>query len=181
MRISKVGKLNNKTGFTLIELIVVLFILAMLLGVVTPKVISGLYGNTQSSIIRKLNGSVAYARNQAMLEGQLWVMRLDLENSRMCLFSKKELEAKEDNFGEKDWKSLAPLAILDIQDEAGNIKDNDTFDVYFNPKGLAQPTIIHLADTDNDPFKTVQLKPFNKQIELYPGYVDYDDIFGQQE
>lgn len=181
MQISKAGKLNNNPGFTLIELIIVLFILTLVLGVVTPRVVSGLYGNTQKSVLRKLSNAVTYARNQAILQGQPWLLRLDLTDSRIRLLPQNEQDTKGQTFDSKKWKSLSPLKIRDIQDETGNIKDSKKHDIYFSPKGLVLPTIIHLVNARNEPVQTVQLKPFNRQIKFYTGYISYEEIFVERQ
>ena len=180
MRTLKVGKLSSKSGFTLIELIIVLFILAMMLGIVAPKVISGLYNNTQGSILRKLNSAIIYARNQAMLERQNWVLRLDLEKSSYCLNSQKEITQEDKSIEEQRWKSLEPLSIRDVQDEEGKTIDTDVYDIIFNFKGLARPSIIHITDSDNRDLQTLRLKAFNRKVQTYPGYVTYEDIFFEE-
>ncbi|MGD8916425.1 MAG: hypothetical protein PVH35_07490, partial [Syntrophobacterales bacterium] len=61
------------------ELAVVLMILAVVLGLVLPEASSLLFRSDLKASSRRLAGAVSYARSQAMLEGRLWELTLDLD------------------------------------------------------------------------------------------------------
>jgi len=79
MSTCRVGRSNEPSGFTLVELAVVLVILAVILGLVLPEVSSFFFRSDLKASSRRLAGAVAYARSQAMLEGRLWELTLDLD------------------------------------------------------------------------------------------------------
>jgi Tfp pilus assembly protein FimT len=62
-----------------VELAVVLVILAVILGLVLPEASSFFFRSDLKASSRRLAGAVAYARSQAMLEGRLWELTLDLD------------------------------------------------------------------------------------------------------
>jgi prepilin-type N-terminal cleavage/methylation domain-containing protein len=170
MKTCAVGKSNKPSGFTLIELAVVILIVAVALGMVLPQASALFLRSDLKAGARRLAGAAEYARSQAMLEGRFWELSLDLDTGSFWTVAVGEAE-------ESDPESVAKRTlpgetrILDVQKLKQEIMFSGKVVIRFQPKGLAEPSVIHLAGP-KDQVQTLYIKSFNGRVEVLDGYVD---------
>jgi prepilin-type N-terminal cleavage/methylation domain-containing protein len=169
MRTSKAGRSNDPSGFTLVELAVVLLIILVALGLVLPQTSSLFIRSDLKASTRRLAGAVAYARSQAMLEGRLWELTLDLDNTVFWTAPSEET-------GEFDTASANKRVLPgDIRFKDVILLDREarisgSIPIRFHPRGLAEAAVIHLA-SPGDQVQTLLIKSFNGRVNIYDGYV----------
>lgn len=73
------------TGFTLLELLVVVAILALLVAVVPPLVSGAIPGAELKSATRELAAALRYARSQAITYGRDVTLQLDVKSRRYAI------------------------------------------------------------------------------------------------
>lgn len=88
-------------GFTLIELILVLVIIAFLTALVTPAITS-LTGLKLKTTTRKMAAGLRYARSQAVTTGHDYQVLFDMEKGEMIIESLQEEEKTYDGDSEDD-------------------------------------------------------------------------------
>ncbi len=76
-------------GFTLVELLVVMVIMALVLGLVATSISRNISGAEMRSAARKMTASLRYTRTRAILDKQETVFMIDTEN-RSYLAPKRE-------------------------------------------------------------------------------------------
>jgi Tfp pilus assembly protein FimT len=176
MRTFKAGKFKNSSGFTLVELAVVLLIIIVALGLVLPQTSSLFIRSDLKAGSRRLAGAVAYARSQAMLEGRLWELTLDLDNSTFWTGPSQETD-------ELDTRPASKRVLPgDIRFKDVILLDHETritgsIPIRFHPKGLAEAAMIHLASPGNQ-IQTLMIKSFNGRVNIYDGYVEIEQTEG---
>lgn len=76
-------------GFTLLELLVVLVIIATLSAFVGPRLLGSMGGTQLRVASKKVATSLRYARTQAVSEGVVYVAVLDVESGRITIKSRR--------------------------------------------------------------------------------------------
>lgn len=74
------GPRRSASGFTLVELLVVLVIAALVLGLVGTSISRNVSGAEMRSSVRKMAASIRYTRTRAILDKQEQVFFVDTEN-----------------------------------------------------------------------------------------------------
>lgn len=162
--------MNKRSGFTLLELAVVLLILTVVLGLVLPDLSSSLLRNDLKTSCRRLAGAIAHARNQAMLEGRLWELTLDL-NTNTYWTSASDGANSADPGTVKKRQLLGEVRFKDVQQSTEETKTAGRVNLFFYPKGLAEPTVIHLA-SPGDQIQTLIVRAFSGRTRIQQGYVE---------
>ena len=73
---------NNKKGFTLVEILVVLLLVTLMLTVIAPLFAPGMRSVETKGAAQELVAGLRYARGQAILKGEEAVLALDVERHR---------------------------------------------------------------------------------------------------
>ena len=166
----RVGRSNDPSGFTLLELTVVLIILTVVLGLVLPEASSFLFRSDMKASSRRLAGAVAYARSQAMLEGRLWELTLDLDADSFWAAA-----AEEENSSDLDTirkrTLVGEVRFMDVKKLPEETKRAGRVALHFHPKGLVEPAVIHLAGPGKQ-IQTLFVKAFNGRLVVSEGYVE---------
>lgn len=114
-----------------------------------------------------------------MLESRVWELTLDLDANAFWA----------NPAGDSDESDLPPprkrvldgeVRFLDVQKMPGETKTTGRVALYFHPKGLAEPTVIHLAASGGR-VQTVLIKPFNSRSAIHDGYVGAERSVSQVE
>ena len=175
MKTCRVGRSNEPQGFTLVEIAVVLLILAVVVGLVLPEASSFLFRSDLKASSRRLAGAVSYARSQAMLEGRLWELTLDLDTDSFWAAAAAADADKEGLSSElekvKKRKLAGEVHFLDVKKLPDETKSAGRVALNFHPKGLVEPAVIHLAGHGKQ-IQTIFVKAFNGRLVVKDGYLE---------
>ena len=169
----RVGRSNEQQGFTLLELAVVLMILAVVLGLVLPEASSYLFRSDLKASSRRLAGAVSYARSQAMLEGRLWELTLDLDTGGFWATALDKEGSSSDLDTVKKRTLAGEVRFMDVKKLPDETKSAGRVVLHFHPKGLVEPAVIHLEGLGKQ-IQTIFVKAFNGRLVVEDGYVDED-------
>jgi len=167
MRISKAG-ICNKSGFTFIELAVVLFIISIFTAVAAPRLLSFFSSETIERSASKLALYIEHVRDEAVYKRRTLTLTCAIEEGRFKVTS----------FGEDEQGVLMrpftlPQSIkivdIDIQGKDSNIA-GESF-ISFSPGGMADGAFIHLRSDDEKEI-TIKIFPLAREIDIYQGYVE---------
>jgi len=173
METYRVGRSNEPQGFTLVELAVVLMILAVVLGLVLPEASSFLFRSDLKASSRRLAGAVSYARSQAMLEGRLWELTIDLDKASFWAAALDEEGVSSDLDAVKIRTLAGEVRFIDVKNLPDETIRAGRVVLLFHPKGLVEPAVIHLAGTGQQ-IQTIFVKAFNGRLEARDGYLEED-------
>jgi len=141
-------------GFTLLELLVVLVIVATLSTFVGPRLLGSMGGTQLRVASKKVATSLRYARTRAVSEGMLYVAMLDLEGGQIAIESRRPARGREEeaspedgNAGEKKKKTFdLPQGIKLEKVVSGDAEvDSGVSEVLFFPTGGSSGARIVLA------------------------------------
>jgi type II secretory pathway pseudopilin PulG len=153
----------NTAGFTILEMILVLFLLAGLFGLIIPRIT---FGDNLGSVGRRLVGTIRSLQGMAMLaqkpirlyfdidQGTYWPMVLDGQEEKALL--------------DAAWATPLTLPeavrITDITAGQGK-KTTGRADLWFYPSGRIDPATIHLTDEGTN-ILAIAVEPVTSAIRV---------------
>lgn len=159
-------------GFTLIELIIVLVILAAVLTITFPRMEAFFSGSYLKSSTRRLVGTIRYLHDRSATTGKRLRLCYDLDEDEYWI----EEENEEGEFEELKTvlgrREALPegISFLDIITPEGKMNSGQTFTLFF-PKGYVTKSIIHLQNEKRE-VQTLLVKGTMGQVMVYEGYVE---------
>lgn len=156
-----VGKtLNNPRslgtkGFSLLELIVVLFLMGLIAGLVLPFVGSTLDRIKLQSEARQISSALKFARSEAITKKTLFTFNANIDKNQYWLSIPKEKEVTQTKILDET------VRIKDYQGAEETLSEG-TFIINFYPRGNSSAGTIHLQssiDDDNDLVYAITIDP----------------------
>lgn len=167
------------TGFTLIELTVVLFIIAVLLGLVVPRLMDLTRVELRSDA-QRLSSTIRYVYSRAVFSKTAYY-RIKFDFKKNEYWVEKCVPSLDTNTCEwgydndvlgKPEKLAHGIKFEDIIVGTDKIKDDATdvaIQVY--PQGYMPYTIIHITDEKNDVY-SLEVNPFTGRVVIYDKYLE---------
>ena len=169
MPISRAGTSTSK-AFTLIELVVVLFIVALLASLVTPRIGTFLSQGDTDKAIRQLRGLVRYLTGMSVSTKSSYRLYYDLKEGT-CWVGRPNEEGeiiKEEEMLTRPLHLPAGVKFKDLSTPRGVQKEGVAYTEFF-PTGWVEDTLIHLEGSS---ITTVRLLPLTGEVKVYEGYVE---------
>lgn len=169
MQISRAGISNREDGFTLLELSVAIFLVALFSFLVVPSVM--MVGEDRMAVeARRLAGAVKYNYNEAALSGRRHRLQIDLDKGS---YGFAEFVPKGDRL------ELTPtgnrrnlpddVRFRDVTVAGRGLHSQGEIEVDIFPVGWMEETTIHLEQED-DNVLTLHIVPLTGIVEVYEGY-----------
>lgn len=156
-------------GFTLVELVVVIAILAAIAALVLPKIASTGRGELRCSA-RKLAASLRYVEDLAVTTRTGYRLHVDLEASTLR-FTKVLPEGGEqpadDPLLRRETLSRG-ITISDVVTSNGKVSTGEVV-AEFSPLGAGDPVTIHLRSPGGEIF-TVETSPHAGKVSVFDNY-----------
>jgi len=171
-RTSTAGRLSNQSGFTLIELALVVVILGLLVGLCLPA-LGELEPDRMKSTARRLAGTVKYLYNEAVMSGTEHRLIFDLAANSyhaVQVAPTGELEPLGNQGRPYQLPDNVRLESV-FQPQHGEYRDGEMSTI-LRPEGWLEETIIHLSDARQHKL-TLRLVPLTGLTEIYEGYRDF--------
>lgn len=156
---TKIQNQNSKNGFSLIELLLVLFIISLSVALSVPAINTGLNHLEIKGAAKYLATTLRYARNQAISEKTAYYVKIDAnENKVIILHDDKQFE-RELNISEDIIK------IVDVSKERidESIKSKT---ISFYPRGSSSGGTFEIWDKKGQPAYRLIVKPSNGKIKV---------------
>lgn len=159
----------KQAGFTLIEIMVVLVILAMTAALVLPRLPDTEAGKVKSSA-RNLASGIRFLNDRAIMTKGVYRLRLSLSDGSATIsqISPTGLEtAPDDQFMNRSMIEEG-VAIEDVTDpQLGTVTEGQVL-LHFGPGGNRDPFIIHLKGGTQQ--YTVIVYPSGGKVQVLEGY-----------
>jgi len=163
---------STESGFTLIELTLVIALLGLLLGLVIPK-LPAIGENRLEATARRIAGMVRYLYNEAALSGLEHRLAFDLDNNSLGgrkLDPDGELTVVTDSG--RDHELGGSVTIVDVSVPGKNkVTSGQLFSRIF-PVGWMEETVIHLKNSNRT--LTLHLQPLTGVTDVHEGYKEFD-------
>ena len=162
--------MRNK-GYTIIELIVVIFIIGIMLALSMPRFRYAVLTDNLTSTVRRFNGLVKGVRSEAIRKQKAYVLCLDLESNRLWVDSNSMNQEERQAAQERAFVLPDGVTVMDVWRREAGKQAHGEATIYFSKKGYIEHTVIHLGADDGRRF-TLVLSPFLGTVKSYDKYVD---------
>ena len=160
-------------GFTLLELMVVITLIAILLGVAMPRLGPALVSDPTSKVSRWLINNIAALKTEAVRKQRQYALRFDLDRQRLWVIHAgmdPEAEAAAEE------KQAFPLP-ESVQIHSLLLPGQDpirsgTASISFYPRGYSDRALIRLTN-DEDARYTFWVEPFLARVSRLDGYEEF--------
>ena len=173
MPTSIAGNCSRRGGFTLVELVVVLFLIGLFSALTLPM-LTGFGADDLNLSARRIAGTVKYLFNEAALTGRVYRLSYDLD--------RKTYDAREQNADGELVPLTGPLGALrhlegkvrfeDIAVAGRGTTNAGTVSTDIHPEGWLPETTVHLKN-DKGRQLTLHILPYTGTTEVYDGYRDF--------
>lgn len=172
IKILKAGKLNKhifQPGFTLMELIVVVFIISIMLAFAVPEVSQKFIRDDTEIAINWMVQNIEKLKQDACVNNN---------DMQMCLQSATNsihISNKGDSLESQDVTEFSlpdDITIDSIDFSVGKMDMDSNPCILFYKNGYSDWAVIHLSNVDGDTFSLV-VQPFLPKIETYMEYIEF--------
>ena len=178
--------LRRAKGFTLLEMLVVMFIIAMVMGISIPYFQSVFQTNLKQAMLR-FTGMVKFCFHEAIIKQTM--LRLNInpmtgEYWPSVLMTSGNVGEFMDLTGNDVIKKRAQLPqgirFVDVMTPHNALKvDREEAFVSFLPTGYVERSVIHITDEAGN-FYTMITQPLTGDVEVLDGYIDLVDVQQQK-
>lgn len=172
MPISTVGNSNNSSGFTLLELTIVLFLVGMFSIMVIPRFSHVGEGDLQHSA-RRISWTIKYLFNEAALSSREHriIYNLDRGSYRAISLETDGRITQVERIPE-EIKLKQGIRFMDVTISGRGSFSHGEITIRILPSGWVEGMTIHLAGAENQ-ILTVQINPLTAHSEVYEGYREF--------
>lgn len=134
---------QKKSGFTLLELLLVISLLAIAMGVVTPLFFNSLRGQRLNAAARALITASRYARSMSVLKNTDMTIRFDLDTSRIeVLCPGGGIPPFE--------RAIERVVISGIEIDGEPPRTDGTCEIIFRSNGTCRPFTVKISDPNEN-------------------------------
>ena len=175
MQISTTGNWRNDSGYTLIELIVVVLLVGLMMSLTIPRFQSAMLTDDLKSTTRQIVGIIQGLRDEAIRDRKDHTLHFDLESGEY--WTESDFMSQEERLLAREKARPLPegIRVLDVWLHGEGKKMMDEASIRFSKRGYIHQSAIHLASEDGREF-TLVLSPFLGKVKVLETYVDFEDI-----
>ena len=158
----------NKSGFTFVEIAVVLFIISIFTAVAAPRLLGFFSAETIERSASRLGLYIEHVRDEAVYKRKFLSLKCAIEEGS---FKVTSLGEDKQEVLMRPFTLPESIKIVDI-DIQGKNKDiaGESF-ISFSPGGMADGAFIHIR-SDDEKDLTIKIFPLAREIDIYEGYVE---------
>jgi len=164
------GYFAGSSGFTLVELLVVIVLMGVILAFAVPSTRDVLTGDNLKKASRQLMGMEKKLRVEAVRDQIDYILSLDLPNAAYWVVTSDMTPEKQDEIKKRPQHLPSGVVILDIVGENNKKQSADEVRIKFGKKNICSPAVIHLAYEEDR--MTMVINPFLGVTDVYDKYVD---------
>ena len=163
---------HHTSGYTLIELIMVIILLGLMFGLTVPKFRQALLSDSLDTTALRLVGLVQDLRERAKSSQDSYILHFDIGEKKIWSFAGTASGEEQEIARENAYELPADVKIQDVWSwSSGKFFNEGT--IRFSRKGYIEQAVIHLQSEDGREV-SLELTPFLGSIKIHEGYVDLD-------
>ncbi len=166
------GPNRNSSGYTLIELIVVLILLGLMIGLTVPRFRQAMVYDSLDATALRFIGLVQDLREKTLSGQVAYVLHIDIRDRKIWSYAGTASEEEQVTARERAYELPVDIRIEDLWTwRDGKLYEEGT--IRFSRKGYIEQSMIHLRSDDGRRV-SLELTPFLGSIKIHEGYVDFN-------
>ncbi|MEA1969664.1 MAG: type II secretion system protein [Thermodesulfobacteriota bacterium] len=166
-------KLKQKSGFTIIELVVVLSIIGMVLFFVLPKFQAFQIFSDSGESVGKILKIVEDLKTAAVAKNRDFIMHIDSEAGLIWITNDSMTDDEIDQARENGIRISDEITIFDVEFFGRGLRESESSGIRFSRHGYSDMALIHLQDQEND--ITIRIEPFLAKAEIEKRHVSFEE------
>ena len=167
-------RIKYHDGFTLIELIVVIFLISIVFFYSMPRFQASLFSNNTKKTARWIINNVKVLKEKAAADQRLYTLHLDIAPGRLWTTNEFMREEELENAREKGYELPNDVKLLDVEYPGKGKIALGIADICFYKTGYSDKALIHIEDSDNKQL-TFLIEPFLSGVKLFEKYAGFED------
>jgi len=159
---------SNSRGFTLLELIVVCFLIGIMLVVSVPTLKNTFVDDPLKATARKIIGFINGVRELAAREQQPYFLFFDRGDTLVRYEKDIPAGLKETKEVKQELDFPAEVKLSEIWTQSEGVYGDDQNRIWISPKGYMDQTVLHLADKTR--VMSLHFSPFLESVTIYDKY-----------
>lgn len=144
------GQRKENSGFTLIELIVVVIIMSVMLVFATPRLAGFIFPDDTNKIVRWIVVKARMLRNNAVQHQKDYILNLDIDNNSVWIADESmDTEEALKLAHENGYPLPETVRLLDVEFPGQGKVIQGTAEIRFNKKGYSDQAIVHIQGSDD--------------------------------
>lgn len=162
---------TSRSGFTLIELMVVMLLISIILAVVVPRFDGGPLQDPEKKLSRWMINMVRDLRATAIQKQSIRALVVDLSDQRMWVIHEGMSEEEAAAAAEKGFKIDDSMRIVNVQYPDREPIAIGTTEIRFYPAGYSDRVLIHFENSDADRISYL-LEPLLPKVKIYDEWIE---------
>lgn len=183
LKAGKVSKISGSFGFTLLELIVVLFIISIMFGFAAPEFSQRLFRDDVETTLNWIVFNAGKLKADAKNRNKDFYMCINsVENIISIKADSKENESFDeqiDKIGSSEREIKAELNVPEnisidrVEFRRSKEQTDDDLCIQFYKKGYSDHAIIHISDFDGNYYSCL-IQPFISKVKVYEKNISFE-------
>lgn len=145
----KTDCLSLSPGFTLIELVVVVFLISLMLFLAVPRFESTLFTDADRTSKLWITTTIQNLKEKAVREQTDYQLHVNLDENRMWISRTGMSEGELEDARQAGHRFAKGLTLMDVAFPDGRKIASGEVPIRFNRKGYSSMAMIHVIDPDN--------------------------------
>lgn len=167
---------RKSAGFTLIELIVVVFLLGVFFSVAMPRVFKTDDMNLRSAS-RGLVTTIRYLYSKSIFEKRIYKLSFDIDAGEYWaeVLEGNQFRAREDSgYGRRNLPNGVFFNDIQTERTQGKVGSGRDAFILFLPTGIVDSAVIHLRTGEGN-FFTLSTNPYTGATKVFDRYVEFNN------
>ena len=162
---------HNQSGFTLIELIVVMALLTLTLAIAMPRLQDYLLVDHAKKAGRWIILTIPSLKDRAIREQKTYRLNVEVDAGRFWISDDSMDEDQLLEASRRGFELTGQLEILDVEYPDADKVSSGLAEIRLYPQGHSDRAIIHLRDEENQ--LSFQVEPFLSKVIMVEDYISF--------
>lgn len=163
---------KQTSGFTLIELIVVIALLSIMLAFAIPRFESGMLTDSNKKVTRWFMNQVQLLRQNSLKSRKVFILNISPDEGKMWVTDDDMTEEALEAASANAYSLPEDIRVKGVLYPDGEKISFGSARIRFYKEGYSDKVIIHTEDDDNNPMSLL-IEPFLPKIKVYEEHVDF--------
>jgi prepilin-type N-terminal cleavage/methylation domain-containing protein len=166
--------MTSRFGFTLVEMILVIFLLGVTLSLAIPRIHQGIFTDSTDDALRWLIATVDGLKEKAIKDRLDYSLHIDIDTGGYWISNEAMTDENRQEAMENAYLSPDDVRVVDVEFPKSGKTAHGIVDIRFYKKGYSDKVLVHIED-DESSQRTLLIEPFLKQIFTYGSHVGFEE------